>query len=81
MFNFLVALTSVVGVFTALLVSDAVENIEMFIVPIAVGGFIYIAGSDLIPELHKETNLWRSLIQIITFLLGIGVMVALLFLE
>jgi len=25
--------------------------------PIAVGGFIYIAGSDLIPELHKELEL------------------------
>jgi len=31
-------------------------NIETFLIPFAAGSFIYIAGSDLIPELHKENQ-------------------------
>jgi len=79
--NFISALTAVLGAVLALWATTVVEQIEMFLVPIAVGGFIYIAGSDLIPELHKETRLRRSIMQIIAFLLGIGVMSALLLLE
>src|SRR3989344_1612613 len=54
--NFLSALTAVVGAIVAFWAIGIVEQIEAIVVPIAVGGFIYIAGSDLIPELHKETN-------------------------
>ena len=79
--NFISALTAVLGAVLALWATTVVEQIEMFLVPIAVGGFIYIAGSDLIPELHKETRLQRSIMQIIAFLLGISVMSALLLLE
>src|SRR3989344_5050786 len=79
--NFIAALTAVLGAVLALWATTVVEQIEMFLVPIAVGGFIYIAGSDLIPELHKETRLRRSIMQIIAFLLGIGVMSILLLLE
>ena len=79
--NFISALAAVLGAVLALWATTAVEQIEMLLVPIAVGGFIYIAGSDLIPELHKETRLRRSIMQIIAFLLGIGVMSILLLLE
>ena len=79
--NFISALAAVLGAVLALWATIVVEQIEMFLVPIAVGGFIYIAGSDLIPELHKETRLRRSIMQIIAFLLGIGVMSILLLLE
>jgi len=41
------------------------------LIPFAAGTFIYIAGSDLIPELHKENTLTHSIPQIIFFLLGI----------
>lgn len=79
--NFLTALTAVIGVIIGLLMNDFIENIQLFIIPIAIGGFIYIAGSDLIPELHKETNIKRSLVQIITFILGVLIMLSLLLLE
>src|SRR3989338_218033 len=79
--NFISALAAVLGAVLALWATTAVEQIEMLLVPIAVGGFIYIAGSDLIPELHKETRLRRSIMQIVAFLLGIGVMSILLLLE
>jgi zinc transporter ZupT len=37
-----------------LILAGKTGNIEGFLVPFAAGSFIYIAGSDLIPELHKE---------------------------
>ena len=53
----------------------------MFLIPFTAGGFIYIAGSDLIPELHKETAVSKSIVQLISILVGFGVMFALLLLE
>ena len=44
-----------------------------------IGGFLYIANADLIPELHKDVKPLNSVVQIISFLAGIGVMWALLF--
>ena len=80
-FNFITALTAVVGALVALLLSTQIGNITTFLIPLAVGGFIYIAGSDLIPELHKEIQIKKSLLQLMAFILGIMVMVALLAFE
>lgn len=79
--NFLTALSAVLGAAVALLASTYVENIEVFLVPLAVGGFIYIAGSDLIPELHKEFSVPKALLQLIAFIAGILVLAALILLE
>jgi len=79
--NFITALTAVLGAVFALVLSNYVANIEGYLISLAIGGFLYIAGSDLIPELHKETKISVSLIQILTFILGIAVMMALLLLE
>ena len=81
MLNFLVAIVSIIGAVVSLLLSSKIENLSSFLVPFAAGGFIYIAGSDLIPELHKEVKITKSLLQLFTFLLGILVMVALVLLE
>lgn len=79
--NFVSALVAVVGVLVSLTLSNYIKNIEFFIIPIAIGGFIYIAGSDLIPELHKEFTIKSTLWQLVTLIAGILVMVGLLFLE
>lgn len=79
--NFLTALVSFIGLFVALYLGGATENITLFLVPFAAGNFIYIAGSDLIPELHKEVEAKKSLAQLLSFILGIGVMFLLLFVE
>ncbi len=81
MLNFLVALAAVAGAVVTLLLSSFVSGINSFIIPFAAGIFIYIAGSDLIPELHKEVELKESAIQLIWFLLGVGVMLLLLLFE
>ena len=72
--NFLTALTAVLGAIISLAIGAAYENYLMFLLPFTAGGFIYIAGTDLIPELHKETMLSKSMVQLIGVLLGIGVM-------
>ncbi len=76
--NFLTALTALLGGIVGLLLNNKIENLTLFLIPFAAGNFIYIASSDLIPELHKETKIKKGLIQIITFLLGICVMYGLL---
>jgi zinc and cadmium transporter len=79
--NFLSAIIAVIGAITALLLSKYISGIEELITAIAIGGFIYIAGSDLIPELHKEYSTKKALLQLLFFLAGIILIGALLFLE
>ena len=79
--NFLTALTAVVGVIIAFLLYRYTTNMIHILIPFAAGTFIYIAGSDLIPELHKENTLAHSIPQIFFFLLGIWIMSTLLLLE
>ncbi|MBI4159470.1 ZIP family metal transporter [Candidatus Woesearchaeota archaeon] len=80
-FNFFTALTAVLGAIISLILSSYVKGLTVFLIPFAAGSFIYIAGSDLIPELHKEVNMKKTLTQLILFLIGIGLMVALALLE
>jgi zinc and cadmium transporter len=70
-YNFLTALTAFIGVTVALTLSGYVENLTTYLVPFAAGNFIYIAGSDLIPELHAEEELGRTLIQLASMVGGI----------
>jgi len=42
-----------------------------YLLAFAAGSFIYIATTDLIPELRKERNLTISIVQIILLLAGI----------
>ncbi|OGZ08740.1 MAG: hypothetical protein A3D65_06215 [Candidatus Lloydbacteria bacterium RIFCSPHIGHO2_02_FULL_50_13] len=79
--NFLVALSSIVGVVAALLLGQYVGDITGFLLAFSAGAFIYIAAADLIPELHKEVRVSRSLGQLSLFILGIFVMMALLWLK
>lgn len=79
--NFIIALTAVLGAVIALIADAYVENMTVFLIPFAAGGFIYIAGSDLIPELHKECAVTKSLLQLLAFCFGIAIMMLLLFFE
>jgi len=76
--NFLTALTAVAGTVAALLAGATFAGATVFLVPFAAGGFIYIASSDLIPELHKHTGSKKALGQLLFILLGLAVMYAFL---
>jgi zinc and cadmium transporter len=82
MFNFLTAITAVIGVVIALALGSLSESATLLLVPFAAGNFIYIAGSDLIPELRKdEPEPKKSALQLISLVLGVVPMVLLLLLE
>jgi zinc and cadmium transporter len=74
MLNFLVALTVVLGGLVGYFISAYVKQFTIFLLPLAAGGFIYIASSDLIPELRKEENIKKSLLTFGIFLIGILIM-------
>ena len=80
-FNFFSALMAVLGMILAFSFGKVIENYLMLFLPIAAGGFIYIAVADLIPELQKTIQVKRSLVQISAVLLGVFLMLALTFLE
>lgn len=81
MLNLASALIAVIGAVVTILLKGSIANIEGIITPIAIGGFIYIAGSDLIPELHKEFSTKKALVQLFFFILGILIIGSLLLLE
>ncbi len=80
-YNFLTALTAVIGALVSLFLFSAIDNSLSFLLPFAAGGFIYIASSDLIPELHKTCEARPSIVQVLSFLIGIGMMFSLLVLH
>lgn len=72
--NFLSALAAVLGAVLSILLTQEVQDFSLFMLPVTAGGFLYIAGSDLIPELHHEVRVSKSLLQLAMILLGVGVM-------
>lgn len=77
--NFVTALSAILGAVFVLILGEN-EELVNFLVPFAAGGFIYVSLSDLIPELHRHTEVKKSFWQLATFILGIGLMIALFFL-
>lgn len=77
-FNVLTALVAVLGTSVALLVELRIHAFISLLIPFAAGNFIYIAGSDLIPELHsEEMDFVTSAMQLSAFVLGILMLFAL----
>ena len=72
--NVLVSLTSILGGILGFFVSHAMTAFAQILIPIAAGGFIYIAAADLIPELKNENSARRTVATVITFFLGIAIM-------
>ncbi len=74
--NFASGLLALVGAFVGLWLGSGVSSV---IVALAAGGFLYIAGSDLLPELHRHSRDWgKNLGQIVALGLGVLVMYLLL---
>ncbi len=73
-YNFVAASLAVLGVCIGYVLLFFDIHLQKFLVPFAAGTFIYIAAADLIPEIHKETKFYRSLISFIIFFVGIVLM-------
>ncbi|MEI8339664.1 MAG: ZIP family metal transporter [bacterium] len=80
-YNFVSALTAILGAVVTLVFVEKVTSAIPYLLALAVGGFIYIAGSDLVPQLHKKTGIKDSFVQLISILIGVGLMFSLLLLE
>lgn len=78
--NFLTGLAALAGAVAALTFASA-SAIEGWFVPFTAGAFIYIAGTDLMPEIHKEPEPLKSALQLLAFGAGVGVMALLLIFE
>ncbi|MCK5300906.1 MAG: ZIP family metal transporter [Thermoplasmatales archaeon] len=72
--NFLVSFTIVIGGFVGYLLSNIIENYVFILLSFAAGGFIYIAATDLIPEIKKEVDIRKSILTMLIFILGIILM-------
>ncbi|MFX1562838.1 MAG: ZIP family metal transporter [Promethearchaeota archaeon] len=77
LYNFLSALTAMVGIIIVLILGETVVGFSVLLLPFAAGNFIYVSLTDLMPELHKERRTKRTFIQFIILLVGIGLMYAL----
>lgn len=69
------ALASLTGGCATLLFG--VRTIAIPALAVSAGGFLYIALSDLVPEIHKERGTKRSAMQLVAFAAGLATMYAL----
>ena len=71
LYNFLSALAAVAGGLAGYFLINKLAHPTLFLLAFAAGGFLYIASADLIPELHKETGIWKSVTQFFCMVAGI----------
>lgn len=81
MFNLLAALMAFVGAMVTIVIGGQFQNYAVYLLPVTAGGFIYIAGPDLIPELQQEVKVSNSIWQFCALLMGVMVMSLLTLLE
>lgn len=81
LYNFFSALTAIAGAVVVLIFSQSFEEAPTILLGFGAASFIYIAMSDLIPELQKERNMRRFAVRLVWMIAGIGVMASLLLLE
>lgn len=80
-FNLLAALMAFLGAVITILIGAQIRNYGVYLLPVTAGGFIYIAGPDLIPELQQEVKLANSMWQFGALLMGVVVMALLTLLD
>jgi len=73
LYNILSGSSAVVAGIAAYFLLEYVEAIIPYTIAIAAASFLYVALADLIPEMHKETKLKESAIQIILIIIGIAI--------
>jgi zinc and cadmium transporter len=71
-YNFLSALTALLGSVLGYFFLEKLEGSLSFFLAFTAGMFIYIACSDLIPDLHKEFKQNKNWNQALPFLIGIA---------
>jgi len=82
LYNFFSGLISLFGVLFVFIIGSNFSEFSKYLIPVTAGGFIYLAATDLIPELHRhDSQISHSVFQLIFIVLGITLMSLLVFLE
>lgn len=74
------ALGAVSGTILSLIIGTHDERANDWILPFTAGGFIYIATVHLIPQL-KNSNFKQTVVELICFVIGVGIMYIMAWLE
>lgn len=77
LYNSLSAVAAVGGAAAVLTLSPTLPGLPPVLLAMAAGGFLYTAGTDLIPELKEERRVAVAIRGILLVLLGAGLLVAL----
>ena len=75
--NFLSALVAIGGAAFALIIGSRAELFTPAMLALTAGMFVYLAGSDLVPDLHKDVSVSQAVKQVLMMGLGILILVAL----
>ncbi len=81
LFNLLAALMAFLGAVITIMIGAQVRSYATYLLPITAGGFIYIAGPDLVPELQQEVKIASSNWQFVALVMGVAVMALLTLLD
>jgi len=73
LFNLMASAATLVGAVIAYYSLQSMQHILPYILAVAASSFIYIAVADLIPGLHKRTELSETIKQIILIMSGVAV--------
>lgn len=72
LFNFISACTAILGTAIALWIGTQSAHFYIYMLPVAAGGFIYLATGCLIPEILRDTTKKNLAVNIIFILSGLA---------
>jgi zinc and cadmium transporter len=75
LYNFLSQLTAILGGILGYFFLS-LKDYSIYLLPVAAGGFLYIAIADLIPEVFKEKNKIKLIMNILAIIIGLLVLIS-----
>jgi len=82
LYNLFSASSAFLGVFLVFILGTKITFLSNYLLSVTAGGFIYLAASDLIPELHRhDPPISHSLLQLLFIIFGVLLMSLLVFIE
>jgi zinc and cadmium transporter len=72
-FNFLSGASAILGTIIGIFLIEKIHSFNEIIIPFAAGNFIYIAASNLVPQLHRHCKLKDTIMHFFAILIGIAI--------
>lgn len=73
LYNMVSGVAAIIGALLAYSYLSNLNSIVPYVLAFAAGNFIYIAASDLIPEIHREFDKEKAFVQTAFFFFGVGI--------